>query len=435
MSRFLNPSFAFSRVRRRLGPGAFGLLLVIAGAAGPRLPAAEPLRVSLIGADAGSGAFLAALEAALGGAPALRCTLAAAEPGAAGPPRLASLRTAEVAVFHRGPGALGAGDAAVLKDFLAAGRGCVVLGAAPAAWPTVPEFERDLLGATAGGRFASGAPMTVINLYPHAIFTGVARFETMAPMTTYGKLADDRQMIMEGTVGEETTPLAWLARRATGRFCHLVPAEAELAGDPAYQRIVGNAVLWAAGRPIPGAQPSVQRTFMPESYPGSFAITFPNGPGVCFDPVRGGINYVWDGDFVDLRPRWLTKQGEPPRIFGEVFYREKAWQPLRGGAPDGAAEFQFRGYALQDGGPEFHYLVNGREVHETLRANGDGSGIVRQFRVGPGPRPLWVNLEPQPGADVVLHGLERDGAAAVFPATSAGGFRIEIRRRAGGVAP
>ena len=345
---------------------------------------------------------------------------------------LEALRTAQAAIFHHGPGALGTADAALLREFLRAGKGYVVLGATREAWSAMPGFIEEFLGATPGGNFASGARMTVINLFPHPIFGGGTRFETDQPMPAFTKLADDAEMIMEGTVGEETTPLAWVRRRSTGRLCHLVPAEEGVLNDPAFQRIVGNALLWTCVRPIPGAQPIVQRTFMPDSFPGSIAITFPNGPGVCLDPVRGGINYIWDGDFVDLRPRWLTKQGGPARVFGEAFYREKLWQPLRSGAPGSEPNYRFRGYTLTLAGPEFHYEIDGRDVFETIRALEDGKGISRQFRVGPGKQSLWMNLEAQPGAEVVVRGVERDGNACCFSSHAAGEFTIEIRRKSGG---
>ena len=169
---------------------------------------------------------------------------------------------------------------------------------------------------------------------------------------------------------------------------------------------------------------------MPDSYPGAFAITFPNGPGVCFDPVRGGINYIWDGEFVDLRPRWRTKQGEPARPIGEVFYRESEWQPMRGGTPDGPADFEFRGYALHDGYPEFHYSVGGRDVRERLTTLADGT-LVRKFHVGAGAAPLWIRFEPQPDAAVSVRGLERDGATGCFSSRAGGEFAIEIRRGKG----
>ena len=398
---------------------------VLAPAQSASSRAGESLLVCLVSAEAKAEELHRALAEMLGRNSTV--TLAPKHPD--GTLSLAPLRTAHTAVFHRGPGALGTEDAAVLREFLAAGRGVVVLAAARDAWDAVPNFLGEYLGAEPGGRFAAGAPMSVINLYPHPIYAGVERFETQQPMPVWQKIAADAQLIMEGTVGEETAPLAWVRRRSTGRVCHIVPAGAALISDAAYLQIVAQAVLWTSSRPIPQAQPIVQRTFMPESYPGSFAITFPGGPGVCFDPVRGGINFIWDGDFVDLRPRGLTKQGEPARIFGEVFYRESMWQPWRVGAPGREPVFQFRGYRLTPAGPELHYQVDDREVFETLSASADGRGLERRFRVGAGGGPLWLHLEPQRDSDLTLTGLVRDGDRATLASSAAGAFTIEIRRR------
>lgn len=420
---------------RVIGRAAVGLLLagVVAGAT--RVAAADALRVGVI-ADGGEVAALQGdLKAALEKVAGVPCVVIPAGRDASGGLALEPLRAAQAIVFAHGPGKLDERGRSMLRDLVAGGRGCVVLGATREAWAAWPEFLDTVLGATPGDRFAGGAPMTVINLFPHPIFAGVSRLETPQAMTSFTKLVDDAQMIMEGTVGEATTPLAWVRRLPSGRLCHIVPADAELWRDPSYQRLVANAVVWTSGRPVPGATAAVQRTFMPDAYPGAFAITLPNGPGVCLDPVRGGINYIWDGDFVDLRPRWLTKQGEPARISGAVFYQEKGWQPLRLGAPNSEPDFHFRGYEMKAGLPEFHYVINGRDVYETISASTTGTGILRRFRVGPGSHPLWINLEPQTGADVVLRGLENDGAAACFTARDGGEFTIEIRRRTGGITP
>ncbi|MBL9212233.1 MAG: ThuA domain-containing protein [Opitutaceae bacterium] len=406
------------------------IVLVFLGATGVGRAATSALRVTLVAPDRAAASELAALHSALiSGFGFETVTAGASTAGAA--PLAGALAATDVAVFVHGPGALDPAEAQAVRAFLAAGRGCVVLGGAGRAWPTEPDFETQVLGARAGGAFADGAALTLINLFPHPIFGGIPQFDTELRIPLFTSLAEDVQMIMEGTVGEATAPLAWVRRRAGGRLVHLVPAEARLFRDPTYQRLVAQAALWAAGRPIPAARPAVQRTFMPEATPGSFAITLPNGPGLCLDPVRGGVNYVWEGDFVDLRPRWITKEGAPARIFGEVFYREKAWQPLRAGAPGNPPDFQFRGYVLRDGVPEFHYVIGGRDVFETFASGRQPGDLLRRFRVGPGTAPLWLNLEPQTDAEVVVSGLERDGARAVFAVPAGGEFTLEIRRRKG----
>jgi hypothetical protein len=53
------------------------------------------------------------------------------------------------------------------------------------------------------------------------------------------------------------------------------------------------------GPAAPGA--IIQRTIMPDAGPSSFAVSFPEGVSLCFDPVRLGINYAWLGT-VDLDP-------------------------------------------------------------------------------------------------------------------------------------
>ncbi len=344
----------------------------------------------------------------------------------------APLAQAQALLVYRGPGP---GGLTETRRAIEAGLPVVIVGADPAAWTGAEDWLARLLGATHGPAFASGAPLRVINLFAHPIFTATERLETDGPVPAWTRLAEGAQLIAEGITGEDTTPLAWVRTIGAARVCHLVPSSPALLVEPGYQRILAQALLWVARRPIPGAKPAVQRTFMPESHPGAFAITFPEGIGVCLDPVRGGVNFAWEGDFVDQRPRWLTKQGAPARIFGPVFYLEKAWQPLRAGSPGSGDVARFRGYALREGIPEFHHEVGGRTVRETLRVLPDGGGFVREFAVGTGNSPLWLTLEDQSGAVVAVEGASRDGANVGFTSTSAGSFRVTVRRKPAGLAP
>jgi hypothetical protein len=407
-----------------------GALATVASAtaATEALPASPPLRVGWVeapSAGAGADALGRALAAHvdLDRAPTPRGASVARGAGGIAKGHL------DAVVVVGGPGAkLSADELAWWRELLASDAGLVVIGAEPDQWPAALALK-SWLGATAAGPFAEGASLSVINLFPHPILGGITRLETTRPAQRYPPLPDDAWMIIEGTAGEATTPLAWVRARARGRLCHLALAGPELFADPAYQQLVANALHWTARRAVPHARPVVQRTLMPEAHPGAFAVTLPDGPSLCLDPVRGGVSYVWEGDFADLRPRWLTKQGEPARIGGEVFYRETGWQPWRADAPDAEPRFEFLGYALEEGYPEFHYRIGGRDVYESFRG-APGGGLLRRIRVGAGTATLWLRLEPQAGARVELRGLERDGDFACYAGREAGEFTIEISRRA-----
>lgn len=392
------------------------LRALLSVAVGVAAAGAEPLRVALVGLPAES-ALLATLGKAVEGG---------------GLVRTSPSGQAAALLVLRAPGPASATE---VRSLIEAGRPAVVIGAEPARWGDAGGLITERLGATPGAAFAGGAPLRVINLFPHPILTGTDRLETDEAVPAWTQLADDAQLIVEGIAGEETTPLAWVRNVGAARICHLVPAASDLLASPDYLRIITHALLWTARRPIPGARPAVQRTFLPESHPGAFAVTFPEGVGVCLDPVRGGVNFAWEGDFVDLRPRWLTKQGAPARIFGPVFYTEKTWQPLRAGAPGADSTWRFKGYVLRDGIPEFRYEVSGREVTETLRALPDGAGFTRSFTVAAGKEPLWLSLEEQRNAELIVEGAAHDGNTVAFTSPDSGGFKITVRRRGAVVVP
>ena len=44
----------------------------------------------------------------------------------------------------------------------------------------------------------------------------------------------------------------------------------------------------------------IERTLLPDAAPSSFAVGFPSGVNFCYDVVRGGVSYIWQGGFVDV---------------------------------------------------------------------------------------------------------------------------------------
>jgi hypothetical protein len=406
--------------------------------------AAEPLRVCVI---AGAGTSPPETRRAIGGLSdflekggLLKCSTQVMQDSADSDAAWGALAASRVAVLWVSGCRLGDQGKSALQKFLEEGGGLVVVGAGGGCWSDWPQFEPDVLGARFGARFAGGLPMRVINLFPHPIFSGVDHFDTAQSMLGCG-LARDDQVIMEGTVGEETVPMGWVRRHLKSRVVCLQPGGAFILGDPQFRAMVSNGVLWAARQPVPRAITLIQRTSMADAFPGALAITFPGGPSLCFDTVRGGINYIWDGDFVDLHPWWTGRHGDPLRTFaarisGEVFYRDGSMSlALHVGSSSDPSVYHFRGYRLgKDGFPELLYSVGGTGVTEELRPVGDGAGVECTFHVEAGPRPLWMRLPTGSKAEVGVSGAVRDGDFVRYDATGAGTFAVTFRGR-GALAP
>ena len=60
------------------------------------------------------------------------------------------------------------------------------------------------------------------------------------------------------------------------------------------------------------------------------------------------------------------------------------------GSPDRIPEYRFRGYRLVDGYPEFHYQVDGVDVHERVSPSANPMGLRRQFTIARIDREMWL---------------------------------------------
>jgi hypothetical protein len=179
----------------------------------------------------------------------------------------------------------------------------------------------------------------------------------------------------------------------------------------------GLGLVLAALAPSAGrAEVLIERIFMPlDASPSSFAIGLPGGINFCFDPVRGGVSYVWKGGFVDLTPArpGPGKFISPVKLLGAVVYQETGIAPLRRGDPGRVPVVEFSGYSLRDDAVEFRYTIDGAAVREEIRATADGRGLVRRFQVESGGDAKWWHVV--------------DGKPAIeLQRQSSGSFELEL---------
>ena len=159
------------------------------------------------------------------------------------------------------------------------------------------------------------------------------------------------------------------------------------------------------------AEVQIERTFLPDAAPSSFAIGLPGGVSFCFDPVRGSVSYAWTGDFLDVTPArpGPGKFIKPAKPLGRMVYRETGVAPLRRGDPTRTPAVEFAGYTMRDDSVEFRYLVDGALVREEIKVKADRSALVRRFQIeGGADAKWWLVSEGQPPVE-----LRREGGAFV----------------------
>jgi len=165
--------------------------------------------------------------------------------------------------------------------------------------------------------------------------------------------------------------------------------------QPPPEGFVVDAAADPEARPIPIDRPIVVRWDMPEATPAAIAVGLPGGVSYCFDAGESRLRYAWHGGFVDLSRTLLSKRDPETRLsytaewIGEIFYRSESF-PIRVGRLEEIPPRRFRGYRLVDGHPEFHYEVDGMDVHERIIAAAGGVGIIREFRFGVVEQPVWL---------------------------------------------
>jgi|GEM_PF-5614847 len=101
--------------------------------------------------------------------------------------------------------------------------------------------------------------------------------------------------------------------------------------------------------------PRVQRTWMPEASPSSFAVGFSNGMNLCFDPERGQVVYAWQGDFVDMKPTLEIKFPQDAKIRGSIFHRTP--QDAFSNPDATRAEVRFTGYRVRANEVVFQFKI------------------------------------------------------------------------------
>lgn len=217
--------------------------------------ATSPLRVCLVSGANDSAPYstdrtLAELARYLENNHGMTCTLLTWDAASAGFPNIERLLAAEVAIFFVRRKTPNAANLAVLRQFFSSGRGFVALRSTSHAWENWPDFDAEVLGAkyggVQGGNFGNAEKFT---FKPHAIWTGGESFTTRCDLYRFGPVAENVTVILEGETPKGVTPVAWTRTHRGARLVHLALGYAYDVEQPAFRRIVANAVQWVSPPP------------------------------------------------------------------------------------------------------------------------------------------------------------------------------------------
>ncbi len=149
-----------------------------------------------------------------------------------------------------------------------------------------------------------------------------------------------------------------------------------------------------------GEEPLVQRCFLTEASPRSICVGLPEGISFCFDAEVCRFRFAWSGDFLNVKPTWADRGGQPPQILGTKFFIAPDIFPLRFGNSASEAKMKFLGYELINKLPEFRYEASGVVVRERLSVNRNPPALVRSFNLEKIKGDVWFS--PGAGAAVVV---------------------------------
>jgi hypothetical protein len=133
--------------------------------------------------------------------------------------------------------------------------------------------------------------------------------------------------------------------------------------------------------------PNSKRMQMPnsgsEESKRSLAVGLPSLRHFCFDANTAGVQYGWNGAFLDYGP--LVSYGggrgdDEGQPLGNTFDVGGMDYPLRIGNPDAEPEVEFHGYRETPHPPELHYSLDGMAVTQAVSGVTDGVGLEYTFQ-------------------------------------------------------
>jgi rhodanese-related sulfurtransferase/type 1 glutamine amidotransferase len=174
-------------------------------------------------------------------------------------PGLEVLRRADLAMVFIRRMTLPAEELAEFKNYLARGKPLLGLRTASHAFENWKEFDNTVLGGNYQGHHGNDLAATARVHAParaHPILTGVPEeFSTGGSLYKTSPLAAGAELLLMGSLatGARPEPMAWTHRHGSSRIFYSSLGDPADFRNPAFLRLLLNAIYWTLDRPMPSA--------------------------------------------------------------------------------------------------------------------------------------------------------------------------------------
>ncbi len=217
----------------------------------------QPLKVCLVSGSAEyrSDASLAKLQEILEKNYPIQCERAFGRDKGDDLPGLEALETGDLMVLFTRRLTLPEEQLARIEKWVAAGKPIVAIRTASHAFqnwkPDTAAFDREVLGGNYKGHYEEALAHVRIEAKDHPVLTGVKPFTTRGKLYKNPDLAKDATVLLTAATPRYSEPVAWVRNHKGGRVFYTSLGVPEDFEDGQLQRLLINAIFWAAQRPVP----------------------------------------------------------------------------------------------------------------------------------------------------------------------------------------
>jgi type 1 glutamine amidotransferase len=170
-------------------------------------------------------------------------------------PGLEALETCDVALFFSRRLQIKGEQLERVKRYCTAGNPVVAVRTASHGMQNWLEFDKTVLGGNYHGHY-SGGPKQTVSIVPeargHPVLAGVSGFESEYSLYRTSPVAKDATVLMTATTpkAKAPEPSAWVRVHNGGRVFYTALGGVTDFENPAFRRLVVNALFWAAKRTV-----------------------------------------------------------------------------------------------------------------------------------------------------------------------------------------